>query len=102
MSIIAKKRKRTPYAIHEDKLLVESAASGIHLLVRLVDGLTQLHFPGDRKSKMYMYVDDVIRWHEKELADTRGACGNQKVVDALKQANAKFAAGDLEENPCSP
>ena len=87
-------RKRTPYAMVEDRLIVESAASGIHTFVRLVDGLPQLHFKGE--NKLYMYVDDVIQWHEKELRESGGKSGNQRVIDALKAAKEKFAAGDIK------
>jgi hypothetical protein len=91
-------RKRTPFAAGPDDILyVESRASGISFLVSLIDGMTQTIFDGDTNNT-YFKVADVVAWHEKELADSKGKSGNSRILAALKVANEKFAAGKVHVN----
>ena len=76
-------KSKVPIVIHNDTLYVDYRATDIHFLVLLSDGMSVTQFKGEKQT--YLKVDDAIAWHEKELSETSGASGNQKVLDALKR-----------------
>jgi hypothetical protein len=90
------RKKSTPYAVGQDNVLyVDCRACGISALVRLVDGLAFTIFKGEKRQ--YMKLVDVIEWHVKELRESNGQSGNQRIVDLLREAEAKFMAGKVVE-----
>ncbi len=91
------KKKHTPFASDEDgkDLYVKAKYSGIHFLVILADGVS-LTFFGKEKTP-FLKVKDAIEWHVKELRQSRGQSGDQKVIDALQGALDKFEKGQVQE-----
>lgn len=98
----ASKRKKPTYFVMDrdrTRLFVRPRHCGIHHLVVLCDGLT-LTFFGKRDGP-YLAVEDVIAWHEKELAESNGRSGNRELADAFRHALEKFKRGEVEEvSPC--
>lgn len=97
------RKKYTPFAVQGDTLYVDVKAIGIHFLIVISGELGNLtRFPDEgtksQRERMYVTVDAAIEWHSKELAETKGRSGNQKALDALREAKRKFIAGLCSEN----
>lgn len=84
------------FAEHNGELFIKTKAAGIHPLVLCCDGLPLCMF-GKSKTP-YIKVKDAIVWHEKELAQTRGASGCKTTLEALKSALDKFNRGEWHDS----
>jgi len=71
---------------------VLASSSGIEPLVIAIDGLRLTSFDGD--ARPHLRLDDVISWHETELAATGGRSGDRQLLDVFKAARARFAEED--------
>jgi hypothetical protein len=71
--------KRAPLVIgHDGKdLYVEAKASGIHPLVIFIDGMPFCLEGQGKRQRTLLRVTDVVAWHEKVLAESRGQSGSQ-------------------------
>jgi hypothetical protein len=82
----------TPFAVMFDEKLgcdvdfIDCRYSGIHPFVQVCDGMPKTFF-SDRPTRAYFTVQQVIEWHEKEIRETKGKSGNQKIIDVLKKIN---------------
>ena len=81
-------KTRTPFVVSDGVYYLDTRASGIHYLVLLTDGFKFYQWKGDKRT--YLLLDDVIQWHEKELAETDGTAGRADVLAACKRARAQF------------
>lgn len=62
---MAKRKKYTPFVTDmEGKKYVDVAAI-MSPLIPLLDGLTVIHFKGDKKT--YLHLDDAIKWVAEEM-----------------------------------
>jgi hypothetical protein len=77
----------------KNKLYVKFKHSGIHPLILHTDGLPVGTF-GSRKT-LYIAVDEVIAWHEKELRESDGKSGSRITINTLKRAKANHEAKQL-------
>jgi len=81
---------KTPFAEHDGVFFVTIAASGIHYLIPLIDGMRVVHF--GKETKPYLRLDDAIAWHEKEIEESHGTSGSKKALGLLKQARERLTA----------
>jgi len=87
---------KTPLAVDNDNTLyVRDTHTGISPLVRMIDDIPMIRF--GKEKYFYYRVDDIIAWHEKELAETNGHSGNRKVFNALVAIREKHQAGGIKE-----
>jgi hypothetical protein len=87
--------KKAIYVTDRDgkRLFVHVRHSGIHPLVVMVDGMTLTYF--GRRDGPYLDVVDIIAWHEKELRESGGRSGSQKLLEAFRTGLTKFREGKI-------
>jgi hypothetical protein len=72
------------------------ASTGIHWLSAFNDGLTLVYF--GLRDGPYVRVEEAVAWHERELQESRGLCGDGELLAAMRLALTKFRAGEVEIN----
>lgn len=87
--------RRNPFAECQGILYMRIKDTGIHPLCLLIDGAQMVTF-GKEKTH-YLTVQQAIDWHEKEVRDSMGKSGSQKIADVLKGVLAIFAAQEASK-----
>ena len=86
--------QQNPFAsdMANTQLYVKVSRSGIGMLVVYIDGMTITTF--DKRKTPYLSVPEVIDWHEKEMAFTRGGDKKKRehVLEHLRAAMQDFEA----------
>lgn len=88
------KQHKDLFVFDGERFLVRRDASGIAMLIAMCDGMRIVGFKG--KKQVYLSLDDVIAWHEKELKQSHGLSGDKVLMEKLKQCRMVLVA----KNPC--
>ena len=88
------KKKCIPLAEKDGVYYLDFKYTGIGLMLAAHDGLAMTYF-GDDPKRPYMRLDDVLEWHRKELHQSRGRSGSEKVVSAILEIQNKIRNGKV-------
>lgn len=93
------RRPKDMVVVYKDKLYCLLAFSGIHPMIPFIEGMHMAMFP--EKDKVYLRLDEVIQWHEKELEKSPGKRGNAKILKLMKQTRERFVEEEaaIEKQP---
>lgn len=79
---------------HDRHLFVEAQSSGIPMIIIAIDGMKVVFF-GKQKTP-YLYVIDVIEWHQKEIASGTASKDASQLLKCMKQILEKFQKGKVK------
>lgn len=77
-----------------DVAFIKLAYSGISLFAVGHDGLDMAHWGDPENTGYYLRLDDVIAWHEREIA---GGGGSHELLEMLQTVRHKLDTGNVIE-----
>lgn len=77
-----------------NRLWINAKVSGIEPFVMVVDQLSMATF--SKSGPVYLRIDEVIEWHEREHRETKGEGGILQLAELLKTLVAKWERGEMD------